>query len=105
MHATPGGYLLFFGRIHPDKGAVEAIDAAERCGIPLVIAGIVQDERYFEELVAPRIDGDRVSFVGAVGSAERLELLGGGTLTLREAAYGEPIQGERWRGRWRHWRR
>src|SRR5262249_42874463 len=41
------GYLLFFGRIHPDKGTVEAIEVAVRCGIPLVIAGIVQDQRYF----------------------------------------------------------
>ena len=37
-------YLLFFGRIHPHKGVVEAIDVAERAGLPLVIAGIVQDQ-------------------------------------------------------------
>ena len=59
LHPSPGGYLLFFGRIHPDKGAVEAIDVAERCGLPLVMAGIVQDQAYFDELVAPRIDGER----------------------------------------------
>ena len=39
----PGDYLLFFGRIHPDKGTVEAIDVAEKAGLPLKIAGIVQD--------------------------------------------------------------
>ena len=48
VRATPGDYLLFFGRIHPDKGTVEAIDVAERAGLPLIIAGIVQDEEYFE---------------------------------------------------------
>ncbi len=58
LQATSGPYLLFFGRIHPDKGTVEAIDVAARCGIPLVIAGIVQDQQYFDELVAPRIDDD-----------------------------------------------
>ncbi len=91
LHANPGGYLLFFGRIHPDKGAVEAIDTAERCGIPLVIAGIVQDQRYFDELVAPRIDGDRVSFVGPVGPAERLELLGGAEALLHLIGFDEPF--------------
>ena len=65
LHPAPGGYLLFFGRIHPDKGAVEAIEVAERAGMPLLIAGIVQDQRYFDELVAPRGDGDRVRFIGA----------------------------------------
>ena len=41
---TPGSYLAFFGRIHPDKGVVAAIDVAEQAGIPLRIAGIVQDQ-------------------------------------------------------------
>ena len=91
LHAAPGGYLLFFGRIHPDKGAVEAIDVAERCGIPLVMAGIVQDQGYFEKLVAPRIDGGRVCFVGAVGPAERLELLGGAHALLHLIGFDEPF--------------
>ena len=40
LRSTPGEYLLFFGRIHPDKGTVEAIDVARRAGLPLVIAGV-----------------------------------------------------------------
>ena len=91
LHPAPGAYLLFFGRIHPDKGAVEAIDVAERCGIPLVIAGIVQDQPYFDELVAPRIDGDRVRFVGAVGPLEREELLGGARALLHLIGFEEPF--------------
>jgi glycosyltransferase involved in cell wall biosynthesis len=91
LHAAPGGYLLFFGRIHPDKGTVEAIDVAERCGIPLIIAGIVQDQGYFEELVAPRITGDSVRFVGAVGPAERSELLGGADALLHPIGFEEPF--------------
>src|SRR4029079_18878947 len=41
---NPGEYLLFFGRIHPDKGTAEAIDVAERVGMPLPLAGIAQDQ-------------------------------------------------------------
>ena len=44
---APGDHLLFFGRIHPDKGTAEAIEVAAAAGRRLVIAGIVQDERYF----------------------------------------------------------
>jgi len=40
--SRPGTYLLFFGRIHPDKGTAVAIDVAERAGLPITIAGIVQ---------------------------------------------------------------
>jgi glycosyltransferase involved in cell wall biosynthesis len=91
LHPSPGGYLLFFGRIHPDKGTVEAIDAAERSGLPLVLAGIVQDQRYFDELVAPRIDGDAVRFIGAVGPEERSVLLGGAVALLHLIRFEEPF--------------
>jgi glycosyltransferase involved in cell wall biosynthesis len=91
LHPAPGRYLLYFGRIHPDKGTVEAIDVAAQCELPLVVAGIVQDERYFEEQVAPRIDGDRVRFVGAVGPDERSELLGGAHALLHLISFDEPF--------------
>ena len=87
----PREYLLFFGRIHPDKGTVEAIDVAERVGLPLVIAGIVQDEEYYEKLVAPRVDGERVTYVGPVGPERRGELLGGARALLHLVNFDEPF--------------
>ena len=91
LHPAPGGYLLFFGRIHPDKGTLQAIEIAARCELPLVIAGIVQDQQYFDELIAPRIDGSKVSFVGAVDAAERSELLGGAQALLHPIGFDEPF--------------
>jgi glycosyltransferase involved in cell wall biosynthesis len=91
LHPTPGGYLLFFGRIHPDKGAAEAIEVALEAGLPLVIAGIVQDQRYFDELIAPRIDGTRVSFIGPVSPDERSALLGGANALLHLIGFDEPF--------------
>jgi glycosyltransferase involved in cell wall biosynthesis len=91
LHPSPGSYLLFFGRIHPDKGTAEAIDVAVQAGIPLVIAGIVQDQAYFDERVGPRLDGDRVSFVGEVGPEERSELLGGAHALLHLIGFDEPF--------------
>ena len=91
LHPVPGEYLLFFGRIHPDKGTAEAIDVALACGMPLVIAGIVHDERYFGERIAPRLGGPQVTFVGAVAAAERAELLGGAHALLHLIGFDEPF--------------
>jgi glycosyltransferase involved in cell wall biosynthesis len=91
LHPAPGGYLLFFGRIHPDKGTATALAVAARAGRALVIAGIVQDQAYFDREVAPHIDGTRVRFVGPVGPERRSELLGGADALLHLVAFDEPF--------------
>src|SRR5690606_22559359 len=84
-------YLLFFGRIHPDKGAKEAIIAANHAGIPLIIAGIVQDRAYFETEVEPLIDGERVTFIGSVGHERKAALLGGARALMHLVNFDEPF--------------
>jgi glycosyltransferase involved in cell wall biosynthesis len=91
LHPSPGGYLLFFGRIHPDKGTGTAIEVARRAGLPLVIAGIVQDQAYFDAVVAPHLDDDRVRFVGAIGAEQRSEVLGGAHALLHLIDFDEPF--------------
>ena len=86
-----GGYLLFLGRIHPDKGTHLAIEVARRTRMPLVIAGVVQDAGYFRELVQPTIDGAQVTYVGPVGPAERDRLLGGAAALLHLISFAEPF--------------
>jgi glycosyltransferase involved in cell wall biosynthesis len=83
--------LLFFGRIHPDKGAAEAIEAARRAGRRLVMAGIVQDQGYYERSVAKAVDGSRVIYDGPVGGAERTRLLGGSRALLHLINFEEPF--------------
>jgi len=91
LGAGEGAYLLFFGRIHPDKGTAEAVDVAERIGMPLLIAGIVQDRDYFERFVEPRLDGARVTYVGPVGRDRRAAVLGGATALLHLIDFEEPF--------------
>ncbi|HEU5003889.1 MAG TPA: glycosyltransferase family 4 protein [Actinomycetota bacterium] len=91
LHPAPGGYLLFFGRIHPDKGAAEAIAVARRAGMPLVIAGIVQDQAYFDREVAPHVDGIRVRYLGPVGAERRSEVLGAAAALLHLIGFDEPF--------------
>jgi glycosyltransferase involved in cell wall biosynthesis len=86
-----GPDLLFFGRIHPDKGAAEAIEAARATGHRLVMAGIVQDQGYHERAVAPAIDGDRVRYLGPVGGADRTRTLGHAAALLHLINFDEPF--------------
>jgi glycosyltransferase involved in cell wall biosynthesis len=86
-----GDYLLFFGRIHPDKGVAEAIEVARRSGLRLLIAGIIQDRDYFEREVAPHADGERIRYLGSVGPDRRDELLGGALALLHLINFDEPF--------------
>ncbi len=89
--AQGGPDLLFFGRMHPDKGAAEAISCAAAAGRRLLMAGLVQDEGYFAREVAPHVDGDRVRFVGVLGGAERVRALGGHAALLHLIGFDEPF--------------
>jgi glycosyltransferase involved in cell wall biosynthesis len=91
LRTSRGDYLLFFGRIHPEKGAAEAIQVARRAGLPLTIAGIVQDKDYFHASVEPHVDGERVSYIGPVGPDFRGELLGGSRALLHLIDFEEPF--------------
>jgi len=87
----PGNYLLFFGRIHHEKGTHEAIQAAKRFGMDLVIAGIIQDQQYFDAMVAPELDGLRIKYVGPVGQPEKSRLLSGAFALLHLINFEEPF--------------
>ena len=91
VHPSPGGHLLFFGRIHPDKGTADAIAVAQRTGRRLVIAGIIQDQAYFDAEVAPHLDGAQIDFVGPVAAERRAELLGGAAALLHLVHFDEPF--------------
>lgn len=69
-----GDELVFLGRIHPDKGVHLAIEVAGAAGLPLRIAGIVQDQAYFQEKVKPHLDGRAVRYVGPLDAKGKNEL-------------------------------
>ncbi len=88
---TPDRYLLFFGRIHHDKGVYESIRLAKQVGLPLVIAGIIQDQNYFDRYVSPYLDDEEVRYVGPVGPEEKGTVLGGALALLHLINFDEPF--------------
>src|SRR6185295_4569180 len=68
-----GDDLIFLGRIHPDKGVHLAIEVAHSTGLPLLIAGIIQDETYFREQVEPCLNA-QIRYIGPVDVAGKNEL-------------------------------
>ena len=86
-----GKYLLFFGRIHPDKGTRECIEVARQTGMKLIIAGIIQDQGYFDLQVKPHLDDEQIIYVGSVGPKKRNELLGGAYALLHPINFDEPF--------------
>ncbi|MEH3048419.1 glycosyltransferase family 4 protein [Sphingomonas adhaesiva] len=83
--------LLFFGRLHPDKGAAEAIAAARAAGRALDLYGIVQDQGYHDRAVAPAVDGTTIRYHGAVGGEARVRALGGARALLHLINFDEPF--------------
>jgi glycosyltransferase involved in cell wall biosynthesis len=90
---TRGEYLLFLGRLSPDKGAHRAIAVAMETGLPLKIAGKKQDPkevRYFRELVEPHLV-DGIEYLGEVSHGEKVELLQNARATLFPIEWEEPF--------------
>jgi glycosyltransferase involved in cell wall biosynthesis len=87
----PQDYLLFFGRIHPEKGTWDAIQVARRCRKKIIIAGLVQHEEYFTQMIKPLINGYDVIYAGNCGPEQRNELLGNAHALLHLIHFNEPF--------------
>jgi glycosyltransferase involved in cell wall biosynthesis len=86
----PQDHLLYFGRIHPDKGTAEAIEIAKKSKRKLLIVGIVQDEAYFKEKIEPQLN-DQIEFIGSAGPEKRNSLLGNALALLHPINFNEPF--------------
>jgi glycosyltransferase involved in cell wall biosynthesis len=84
-------YLLFFGRIHPEKGVYESIQIAKKSKRKLIISGLIQDQQYFDHKVKPFINDDDIIYVGNSGPDERNKLLGGAIALLHPISFEEPF--------------
>jgi glycosyltransferase involved in cell wall biosynthesis len=93
VHPHRGDYLLFLGRMSPDKGAHRAIEVAQAVGLPLKLAGKMQElreEEYFNAAVKPYL-GDGIEFLGEVSHEEKVDLLQNARVTLFPIEWAEPF--------------
>jgi glycosyltransferase involved in cell wall biosynthesis len=90
---SPGGYLAFLGRISPEKRVDRAIEIARRSGIPLRIAAKVDrvDRQYFDDEIAPRIDGSFIQYVGEVDDRGKAAFLRNALALLFPIDWPEPF--------------
>jgi glycosyltransferase involved in cell wall biosynthesis len=92
FRAEKDDYLLWIGRLNPDKGPERAIAAAREADAPLVLAGPVQpgNEEFFAKEVEPHIDGDGIRYIGEVGDEKR-DLYAGARALLMPIRWPEPF--------------
>ena len=93
LQERKGDYLLWIGRMTPEKGPHRAIAAARAVDVPLILAGVIQpgQQAFFEREVAPHIDGKRVSFVGEVGGSAKRSLFARARGLLMPIRWDEPF--------------
>jgi glycosyltransferase involved in cell wall biosynthesis len=92
--SKPGEYLVFLGRIHPDKRPDVAIKIACEVGMRIIVAAKVADvdQAYFATVVKPLVDGSPfVEFIGEVNEAEKNKLLGSAYACLFPIDWPEPF--------------
>jgi glycosyltransferase involved in cell wall biosynthesis len=88
-----GDYLLFLGRMSPDKGAHRAVAVAMETGLPLKLAGKMQEPKerqYFHEFVEPHLVNG-IEYLGEVTHGEKVELLQNARATLFPIEWEEPF--------------
>jgi glycosyltransferase involved in cell wall biosynthesis len=86
---TPDDYVLFLGRFTEGKGVLQAIDVAKRAGIKLILAAA--DEAYYQEKVAPLVDGIDIVYFGEADFDAKVKLFGGARALLYPIQAGEPF--------------
>jgi glycosyltransferase involved in cell wall biosynthesis len=86
-------FLLFFGRVCPDKGTAEAIRIAQAVGLPLKIAGKldVNDRLYFESSVKPHLRSPQVEYLGEVDDEGKVDLYRHAIAVLNPINFDEPF--------------
>jgi glycosyltransferase involved in cell wall biosynthesis len=91
----PGDYLVFLGRLSPEKRLDRAIAIAQRAGRKLKVAAkIYPEERdYFTQTIEPLLQESKswVEFIGEVGGREKDELLGNALALLFPIDWPEPF--------------
>jgi glycosyltransferase involved in cell wall biosynthesis len=92
----PEHFFLWLGRFFPEKGPHLAIEAAKMAGVPIVLAGTIDQHvqesvDYFEQVIKPHIDNRQVIYVGPVNREQKVDLLSRARGLLNPIQWEEPF--------------
>ncbi|WP_295767149.1 glycosyltransferase [uncultured Mucilaginibacter sp.] len=88
--ARGGKYLLWSARINQEKNVAAAISLAIHMQLPLIIAGRITDQHYFDEMVKPHLNS-QIQYVGHITQLELSSLARNATAYLATATWQEPF--------------
>ena len=83
-------YLLWFGRIVHAKGLDIVMDAAREINMPLKFAGPLDDKRYFDEQIRPRMT-ENDTYLGHLKQAEIQLHMKGAAAMINAVRWEEPF--------------
>ena len=83
--------LLFLSRLDRIKGAHTAIAIAKKLEHPLIIAGTIPDQVYFDTAIAPHVDGTLIQYAGSVNDSEKQDLIANARALLLPIEWDEPF--------------
>src|SRR5258706_1668119 len=93
---TPEDYFVWFGKVNPLKGTKEAILAAKKANVKLIMLGVVDYDMpvlatYFEKDVKPLIDGKQIIWLGEVDMKKKIEVISHAKAFLNPILWEEPF--------------
>ncbi len=93
FNSKKGNYVAFLGRMSPEKGPFQAIQAAKKARVPLIMAAKVDltDKEYFHKKIKPLVDGKSVRFIGEVNHRDKVKLLRNAAALLGLIQWEEPF--------------
>lgn len=96
FNPNPQDYFIWMGKFNPDKGTKEAILAAKKAAVKLILVGAIDNEdqpkkSYYEQVIRPLIDGKQIIYAGEKGGLEKNELLSNAIGFLNPISWEEPF--------------
>ena len=93
LNEKPSDYILFLGRICPEKRPDRAIEIAKKAGLKLIIAAKVDpvDVEYFHKEIEPLLQDPLIEFIGEVNDSQKQELIGNALALIHPIEFPEPF--------------
>ncbi|MDO8610044.1 MAG: glycosyltransferase, partial [bacterium] len=96
FNKKPEDYFLWLGKFNPDQGSKEALLAAKKAGVKLLVAGTIdhvetEDYKYYKNEVEPLIDGKQIIFIGELEDKKKSEIYGKAKGFLNPIKWNEPF--------------